>query len=156
MAAVRGAGGGMSASVYTWDYRLEIAPYDRIMSVLEAFYASYPGGDYTSEHREKYKQGFRRGAWKRAWWGLGDWVPERLVKGEFALWPVRVRVLVRPSPKAYTIAVRYEVHLPGGVKSLSEEVQASVDEYVRKELGDLATYLGECTEQPPPKLEANG
>ena len=32
---------------YTWEYQIEVAPYDKLMEVLEAFFASYPGGDYT-------------------------------------------------------------------------------------------------------------
>lgn len=144
----------MSATVYTWDYRLDIKPYDKILSVLEAFFNAYPEGDYATEHREKYKLIFRRGSWKRAWWGLGDWVPDQLVKGDFTLWPLRVRVLVRPSPQTYTISVRYEVHLPGSVRSLSDEVQSSVDQYIRRELDDLTQYLAECTGQSRPQIQA--
>lgn len=129
---------------YTWDYLVEVPPYDRIISVLEAFFASFPGGDYRCERRERYKLTFRRGAWRRSWLGLGRWTPERLVKGHFEQWPVVVRVLVRPSPRVFTVALRYEVHLPDAAPPLSEEVRTSVDQHARGELRQLAAYLAEC------------
>jgi hypothetical protein len=85
---------------YTWEYRIDVPPYDKLMEVLEAFFASYPGGDYTCERRERYRLHFRRGLWRKSWLGLGDLVPDRLVKGQFNRWPVIVLVLSSPSPSA--------------------------------------------------------
>ena len=82
---------------YTYTYQLDVSPYDKIIEVLEAFFLSLPDGDYTCEHRERYKLHFRRGLWKKSMLGLGQFVPDRLVKGEFSQWPIKVRVLVRPS-----------------------------------------------------------
>jgi hypothetical protein len=136
---------------YTWDYRIEIPPYEKIMDVLDAFFSSYPAGDYSREHREHYKLSFRRGAWRKGMMGLGQLVPERLVAGQFTRWPVIVRVLVRPAPETFLITIKYELHLPKSVRPLSDEVQSSVDQHVRKELKDLAAYLAECTgaDEPP-------
>lgn len=140
-------------NVYTWEYRLEIKPYERIVDVLEAFFASYPGGDYTCERRETYRLRFRRGEWKKSWWGLGDHlVPASLPKGYFAGWPIVLYVLVRPGPQTFLVTCRYELHLPRSVPRLIDDVQASVDQHCRKELDDLAAYLVECTDmdrQPP-------
>lgn len=129
---------------YTWTYRIEFPPYERIIAVLEAFFASYPGGDYSCEEREKYKLMFRRGHWKKSLLGVGPRVPERLVPGDFAQWPVIVRVLVRPSPQAFAVTVRYEVHLPRKVRLLHPETQASVNQHALKELQELAAYVAEC------------
>ncbi len=132
--------------VYTWEYRLEAKPYDKIVDVLEAFFASYPGGDYTCERRETYRLNFRRGEWKKGLFGLADYlVPAALQKGVFARWPLIVYVLVRPAPELFLVTVRYELHLPRSVPKLIDRVQATVDQYCRKELDDLAAYLAECT-----------
>lgn len=131
--------------VYTWEYRLEVAPYDKIVDVLEAFFASYPAGDYTCERRETYRLQFRRGEWRKSWLGLGGLVPAGLAKGQFNRWPLIVYVLVRPSPELFLVTVRYELHLPGAVPLLIPEVQASVNRHCMKELDDLAAYLAECT-----------
>lgn len=130
--------------VYTWKYTIGLPPYDKVIEVLEAFFASYPEGDYACEHREQYKLAFRRGAWKRSLLGLGDLVPETLAPGQFNRWPVYVKVMVRPSPVQFQIAAQYEVHLPKSVPSLSDPVQTSVDQHIRVELGHLAEYLAEC------------
>ena len=131
---------------YAWEYRIEIPPYDKVVDVLEAFFASYPQGDYTCERREQFRLEFRRGLWKKSYLGFGQLVPERLVKGQFNRWPILVRVLARPSPSVFTITVRYEVHLPKSVPSLTPEVQSSVNLYARKELDDLTAYLAECAD----------
>lgn len=129
---------------YTWSYRINVPPYDRLLAVLEAFFASYPGGDYEVIEREKYKLAFRRGQWRKALMGLGPMVPDRLVPGDFAQWPILVRVLIRPAPEQFTVTIRYEVHLPRRTKSLRPETQLSVDQHARKEMGDLADYLAQC------------
>ena len=129
---------------YTWEYRIEVLPYDKIVEVLEAFFASYPGGDYACEQRERYKLRFRRGQWRKSLMGLGELVPDRLVKGQFSRWPILVHVMVRPSPEVFTITVRYELYLPKSVPALIPTVQSSVDEHARQELTDLAAYLAEC------------
>lgn len=134
--------------VYTWEYRLEVKPYDKIVDVLEAFFASYPGGDYTCERRETYRLQFRRGDWRKSWMGLGGLVPATLPKGQFNRWPVIVYVLVRPSPDLFLVTVRYELHLPGSVPLLIPEVQDSVNQHCLKELDDLASYLADCTRMP--------
>ena len=137
---------------YTWEYRLELAPYERIVAVLEAFFASYPGGDYTCAQRAASRLQFRRGEWKQSLLGLGQLVPNRMAKGQFNRWPVILRVLVRPSPAVFLVTVRYELYLPKGMTRLIPEVQAAVHEHCRRELGDLADYLVECTgaaEKPP-------
>ncbi len=130
---------------YTWEYRLEVKPYDKIVDVLEAFFASYPGGDYTCERRETYRLQFRRGEWKKSLFGLGILVPALLPKGQFNRWPVIVFVLVRPAPESFLVTVRYELHLPRSVPRLIPEVQESVNQYCLKEMEDLSTYLAECT-----------
>jgi len=140
---------------YTWEYLLEVKPYDKAVDVLEAFFASYPGGDYTCERRETYRLQFRRGEWKKGMFGLADYlVPAALQKGRFERWPIVVYVLVRPGPEVFLVTIRYELHLPRSVPKLIPSVQASVDRYCRKELNDLAAYLAECTgmaEKPPIK-----
>ena len=83
---------------YTWEYRIEMPPYDKLVTVVEAFFCSYPAGDYTCEHRETYKLRFRRGQWKKALLGFGRWMPLGLVKGQFSQWPMVVQALIRPSP----------------------------------------------------------
>jgi hypothetical protein len=136
---------------YTWDYQLKIPPYDKIISVIDAFFSSYPKGDYFCENRERYKLKFRRGNWRRAWFGLGEKIPDRLPKGQFHQWPIIVQVLVRPSPETFLITIRYDLYLPKDMPGLTEDVQASVDQHIRVELSDLATYLGECvgSSEPP-------
>jgi hypothetical protein len=135
----------LSSRAYIWEYRLEVKPYDKIVDVLEAFFASYPGGDYTCERRETYRLQFRRGEWKRSFFGLGSLAPAGLPKGQFNRWPVVVYVLVRPSPEIFLATVRYELHLPRSVPRLIDEVQDSVNRHCLKELNDLADYLTECT-----------
>jgi hypothetical protein len=136
----------LKRSIYTWEYRLEVAPYDKIVDVLEAFFASYPGGDYTCERRETYRLQFRRGEWKKGLFGLADYlVPAALSKGRFERWPLVLYVLVRPGPQTFLVTVRYEVHLPRSVSKLIPEVQTTVNQYCRQELDDLASYLVECT-----------
>jgi len=136
---------------YTWEYQLQVPPYDKLLEVLEAFFASYPGGDYSCERRERFRLEFRRGAWKKSLFGVGPLVPERLARGQFSRWPVIVRVLARPAPDSFTVTMRYELHLPKSVPSLVPEVQSSVDLYIRRELDDLARYLAECVglDEPP-------
>jgi len=139
---------------YTWEYRIDVPPYDKLMEVLEAFFCSYPGGDYSCESRQRFKLQFRRGAWHKSLLGLGDFVPDRLIPGQFNRWPVLVHVLSRPSPEVYRVTVRYELHLPKWVPSLIPEVQASVDLHIRQELLDLSTYLAECIGLPQPPAVA--
>jgi hypothetical protein len=140
---------------YTWSYRIDVPPYERLLAVLEAFFASYPGGDYEVDERDRYKLAFRRGQWRKSLLGLGPRVPERLVPGEFAQWPVIVRVLVRPAPDTFTLTVRYEVHLPRSVKSLRPETQSSVHQHAVNELADLAAYLAQCLSlDTPPEVIA--
>jgi hypothetical protein len=141
----------MAGKFYNFKYKLEIPPYDRVVDVLEAFFVSYHGGDYTCEHREKYKLSFRRGEWKRTVSSFGMRVPDQLVKGQFNRWPLVIRVLARPSPESFSIAVHYELHLPETMKGLSQAVLDSVDAHARKELAELASYLAECVgiSQPP-------
>ncbi len=136
---------------YTWEYRLDTPPYDKIVEVLEAFFASYPGGDYTCELRERYKLRFRRGQWRKSLMGLGELVPDRLVKGQFNHWPIILSVLVRPSPETFIITVRYELYLPKSVPALIPAVQSSVDQHALQELAELAAYLAECMglDNPP-------
>jgi hypothetical protein len=132
-----------------------VPPYEQLMAVLEAFFASYPHGDYTVEEREKYKLAFRRGQWRPSLLGLGPKVPDRLVPGDFSQWPVIVRTLLRPAPDVFTITVRYEVHLPRKRQSLKDETQSSVDLHVRRELADLAAYLAQCIPmETPPEVVA--
>lgn len=136
----------LKRTIYTWEYRLEVAPYDKIVDVLEAFFASYPQGDYTCERRETYRLKFRRGEWKKGMFGLADYlVPASLPKSQFNRWPVVLYVLVRPGPDVFVVTARYEVHLPRSVPKLIADVQSSVNQYCRKELDDLAGYLVECT-----------
>lgn len=143
------------AKTYTWEYRIEMAPYDKLVEVLEAFFVSYPDGDYACEHRERFKLRFRRGLWKKSLFGLGELVPDRLVKGQFEQWPIRVSVLARPSPELFRVAIRYELHLPKSMNDLVEPVQASVDRHARKELSDLADYLAECARlESPPEVKS--
>ena len=136
---------------YTWEYQIETPPYDKLMEVLEAFFASYPGGDYNCERRERFRLEFRRGLWRKSLLGLGQLVPDRLVKGQFNQWPVLVRVLGRPAPTLYTVTVRYELHLPAGIPQLGPNLQKSVNLYVLGELQDLARYLAQCVgmDSPP-------
>ena len=136
---------------YTWEYQIDVPPYDKLLEVLEAFFASYPGGDYACERRERYRLEFRRGMWRKSLLGLGELVPDRLAKGQFNRWPILVRVLARPAPQVYTVTVRYELHLPKGIRKLGPTLQSSVDLYARRELADLAAYLAECVgmDQPP-------
>lgn len=141
-------------SCFTWEYRIATAPYERIVDVVEAFFASYPGGDYTCERRETYRLQFRRGMWKKSLFGMGDLVPDQMPKGQFNRWPVMVSALVRPSPESFLLTVRYEVHLPRSIPTLIPEVQASVSQHCLKELGDLAVYLAECVGMPaPPEVQ---
>lgn len=141
----------MAHKYYNFKYRIDIPPYDRAIDVLEAFFVSYHGGDYSCEHRDQYKLSFRRGAWKRTIASLGTRVPDQLAKGQFDKWPVIVRVMVRPSPEVFQIAIHYELNLPETMKGLARAVLDSVDAHVRKELGELASYLAECVgiSQPP-------
>jgi len=135
---------------YTWEYRIDLSPYDKLVGVVEAFFCTYPAGDYTCEHREAYKLRFRRGAWRRSLLGLGRWVPVALVKGQFNQWPLVVHALIRPSPQTYRVMVRYELSLPDSVRELQPEVQASVAQHVRQELEELSAYLAECAGQSSP------
>ncbi len=132
------------ATSYTWEYQLGVPPYDKLVEVLEAFFASYPGGDYSCERRERYRLEFRRGLWRKNLLGMGTLVPDKLVKGQFNQWPVLVRVLARPAPTAYTVTVRYELHLPKSLPALQPAVQESVALHTRREMDDLAAYLAEC------------
>lgn len=142
--------------VYTWEYRLQVKPYDKIVDVLEAFFASYPAGDYTCERRETYRLQFRRGEWKKSFFGLGGLVPAELPKGMFNRWPVVVCVLVRPSPESFLVTVRYELYLPRSVPRLIDEVQDSVNRHCLKELEDLAAYLAQCAGMPSaPRVESS-
>lgn len=137
---------------YTWDYQIDVPPYDKLMEVLEAFFVSYPGGDYACEQRERFRLEFRRGLWRRSLLGFGSLVPDRLVKGQFQHWPITIRVLARPAPDLYTVMIRYELHLPKDVHQLGPNLQTSVDLHARKELADLADYLARCIgmDNPPP------
>ena len=103
-------GGGDGSSLmhksYTWEYQIEVAPYDKLMEVLEAFFASYPGGDYACERRERFRLQFRRGLWRKSLFGLGQLVPDRLATGEFSQWPTVVGVLARPAPTVFTVTLR--------------------------------------------------
>lgn len=132
------------SKVYHWEHHIETKPYDKLVEVLEAFFASYPKGDYSIELRERYKLRFRRGSWRKSYMGLGDLVPDKLVKGEFQQWPIRVHVLARPSPESYSVTVRYELHLPKGMRGLAPELQSSVARHIDQELSELAQYLAEC------------
>ena len=136
---------------YTWEYQIQVPPYDRLVEVLEAFFASYPGGDYTCERRERFRLEFRRGLWRKSMLGMGPPVPDRLMKGQFNQWPLIVRVLARPAPSFFTATARYELHLPKSVPGLVPDVQASVNLHIVKELNDLAAYLAECIglDSPP-------
>ena len=129
---------------YMWEYHLKCRPYDKIVDVLEAFFASYPAGDYTCERRETYRLRFRRGEWKKSLLGLGPLRPRRLAKGQFNRWPLIVYVLVRPSPSRFLVTVRYELHVPGSMPELIPELQSSVSAHCRRELEDLSAYLAEC------------
>lgn len=144
------SGMGTMSPNYTWTYRIDVPPYEKLVDVLEAFYASYPGGDYNCEHRDRYKLQFRRGKWRRSLMGLGQLMPDFLAKGRFNLWPIVVRVLLRPSPEVFTTTIFYDLYLPRDIRSLSDEVQLSVDQHVRKELADLCAYLAECIGMPEP------
>lgn len=141
---------------YTWSYRLDVPPYERLPAVLEAFFASYPGGDYDVDERDRYKLAFRRGLWRKSLLGLGPRVPERLVPGDFSQWPVIVRVLIRPAPELFTITVRYEVHPPRTQPPLKPETQSSVHQHALHELSDLAAYLAQCLslDTPPEVITA--
>ncbi len=130
--------------VYAWEYRIDMPPYDKVVAVVEAFFCSYPAGDYACEQREQYKLRFRRGQWKRTLLGLGRWVPQGLAKGRFTEWPIIVHVFARPSPQSYRLVLRYELHVPRTLPELPPEVQSSVDQHIRGELDQLAAYLAEC------------
>ena len=139
---------------YSWKHELEIPPYDKVIDVVEAFFCSYPDGEYSCESKSTYKLEFRRGAWKRSITQLGDFVPEKLVKGQFAKWPIVVKVMVRPSPTTFHIAVHYDLYLPKGTDSLAPNVQSSVGQHARRELAALADYLAECVGiDTPPKVK---
>lgn len=139
---------------YTWAYELRVPPFERLMDVLEAFFASYPQGEYACERRDRYKLVFRRGLWKR-FWGLGPLVPAKMPAGQFEQWPLLVHVLARPSPENYLVAARYELYLPRAIKTLHPELQASIDQHARGELEELGKYLAECIGTPdPPQIEA--
>lgn len=147
----RAASDNMSMTTsYTWNYEIAMPPYDKLVEVTEAFFASYPGGDYRCEVRDRYRLEFRRGLWRRSLMGFGQWVPDRLVKGQFNQWPLLVRVLARPAPDVYSLTIRYELHLPRSVPSLGPNLQASVVLHVEHELSELAIYLARCAELPEP------
>jgi hypothetical protein len=138
---------------YTWEFRIEVPPYDRLPDVVEAFFSSYPAGDYACEKRERYKLEFRRGQWKRLL-AIGPLVPARLVPGCFQQWPIVVRVLIRPSPETFLITARYELHVPRSIKSLTPQVQSSVAQHAEVELEELAEYLAECIRlEQRPRIE---
>ena len=141
---------------YTWEYHVKCQPYDKIVDVIEAFFASYPGGDYTCERRETYRLQFRRGEWKKSLFGMGELMPHRMPKGQFNRWPLIVYALVRPSPSTFLITVRYELYLPKSVPKLIPELQSTVNAYCRRELEDLAAYLAECmgTDEVPVIVDA--
>jgi hypothetical protein len=129
---------------YIWSYRIEVPPYERLPAILEAFFASYPGGDYDVEERDRYKLSFRRGLWRKSLLGMGPRVPDRLPTNQFSEWPLIVRLLVRPAPDLFTVTIRYEVYLPRPMTSLNPETQTAVDLHARKELADLVVYLAQC------------
>lgn len=128
---------------YTWNYQVEVPPFDRLIGVLEAFFCSYSGGEYALETREKYRLSFRRGAWKR-FLAFGPMIPARLAPQDFSQWPIVVNVLARPSPERFVVSLRYELYLPRSMKELVIEVQSSVDQHIRVELAELTRYLQEC------------
>ncbi|MGB2820664.1 MAG: hypothetical protein WBF17_06755 [Phycisphaerae bacterium] len=119
-----------------WSEEFLAAPIPTIHEVTEAFFCSYPRGEYTLEGRERFRLTFRRGPPPRDDDGQvvlslrGDERPGEL--------PVALRVLFQPRADALLITAKHEVH---AAKSLGAVTRKKLAAIFRQEVRDYRTYL---------------
>jgi hypothetical protein len=121
-----------------WSQEFLAAAIPTIHEVTEAFFCSYPGGEYTLAGKERFRLTFRRGPPPREDDGQivlslrGDGPPDEM--------PVVLRVLFQPRADALLITVKHEVHAG---KSLGTPTRKRLAAIFRREVRDFRTYLRE-------------
>ncbi len=121
-----------------WSADFLAAPIATIHEVTEAFFCSYPGGEYTLEGKERFRLTFRRGPPPREDDGQivlslrGDDPTDQL--------PVVLRVLFQPRADALLITVKHEVRAAKSVGTATRKKLAAI---FRHEVRDFRTYLRE-------------
>jgi len=121
-----------------WSQEFLAAPIPTIHEVAEAFFCSYPRGEYTLAGKERFRLTFHRGPAPQE----DDGQIVLSLRGDPALedLPVVLRVLFQPHADVLRITMKHQVHVG---KSLGATTRKRLSALFRREMGDFRTYLRE-------------
>lgn len=137
-------------------FSLRIPNVENVHTVLHAFLRTCKDGEWLQEESEKtdpFVLCYRRGSWKKSFLGLGKrLVPDQeFTRPQDA--PMRLTVSLRPSPEEVDVGLRYQSHMVESI--FRKKMDRSIEEVVRSEVSDLASYLRKFYELPAlPDLRA--
>ena len=114
----------------------EAPPIPSIHAAAEAFFCSYPQGEYTLQQRERFRMTFRRGRWERR--SPTEIVPAAEAGDEPEDLPVILRVLIQPRPDSLLLTVKHEA-LPGAVAPRARKKELA--RRFRAEARDFQAYI---------------
>lgn len=117
-----------------WSHRFRAPAIAAIHEAAEAFFCSYPEGEYTLRARERFRLTFVRGAWQVGPGGRLTPHPQAPPADR----PVLLRVLLQPRPDSLLITLKHEV--PGGAAPAADARQRLTAHFAR-EASDFRAYL---------------
>ena len=145
--ATRERGRRMPAYRLEWISSFEAARQESLHAAAEAFFCSYPRGEYVLESRERYRVVLRRGKWVRR--ADGTLAPARASQfriGDYAVYPMVLRVLILPRANGASVTLKHEVVTPAPLSPRSYE---ALSEMVKQEWAGFHAY----SQQQPPVAE---
>ena len=117
-----------------WSHRFRAPPIAAIHEAAEAFFCSYPEGEYTLRTRERFRLTFVRGAWQVGSGGRLTPHPQ----APAAERPILLRVLLQPRPDSLLITLKHEA--PGGTAPAGD-AREKLTAHFDRVASDFRTYL---------------
>ena len=122
-----------------WTAQFSALPVERIHDVAEAFFCSYPMGEYTLDAKERFRAGFHRGQ-PPGQDEQGVVLSLRPTDGGPDDVFVVLRVLLQPRPDSLLITMKHEVTPP---RTLSGRARKKLIARLHREVDDFDAYLTE-------------
>jgi len=137
----RGRTGGHSIAggkPVQWSGKFRTGRIETIHTAAEAFFCSYPGGEYTLGDRERFRLTFHRGPWHDQ--GGGQLVPVAYAGARPDELPLILRVVMQPRKDGLLITVRHEVIPPA---ALSRADRKALTRRFKREVAAFRSYLAD-------------
>ena len=133
-----------------WSDEVLAPPIDRIHDVVEAFFCSYPGGEYSLVGKERFRLILHRGGQAQEEDDGRIVLSLRREMENPEDMPVTLRVLFQPSAEALRVTLKHEV-LPR--RPLGRRARRKLARHIAREIGAFREYLYQSFGQPAAMAE---